>query len=72
MQRCASSNSHGNHRRVGSKMARPQDMFANSLRNLAEEINRKQKEIKVHKFVHEQTSEWMSSRSKADRVNLGQ
>lgn len=53
-------------------MARPQNMFANSLRNLAEEINRKQKEIKVHKFVHEQTSEWMSSRSKADRVNLGQ
>lgn len=41
------------------------DFFVNCL-SRAEDINRKQKESKLHKYIHEQTSEWPA------RVNLEQ
>lgn len=42
-------------------------MFVNSMRKPAEESNRKQKKSEVHEFVHEQTSERMASRLKANK-----
>lgn len=52
--------SDGNHQMVGSKVARPQGLLCTCL-SWAEGINRKQKESKLHMYMHEQRSEWVSS-----------
>lgn len=47
-------------------------MFVNSMRNLAEESNRKPRENEVHKFVHDRHPKGWPPDQRPARANLGQ